>query len=572
MLPNQNQHKFMSSKNGKAVVRIRTPHPHDVLSGRGGGINAHPGNKRFRNWIGARKEAYNLASNKQDKANVSMEVLNLVRKQNPPGRFLAKEENANFGPGVIVGVTGYWLEVDENKAIAKTSQALREGAPKIKAQHGVSAPASRSRPSSAELVSQVRDNAAETGVSHDLGNPSAKRHKSNSVPVPNSAASPSQRFIHGPVLSHPEHFIAPLQDMANLPRLSSPQETVKALASAVKSAAWQHDMQTQRNGAMGPPMPRPASGITAKLFGSREAASTMVADAQRRSNPNSGSPLHYGIVPGAPQGPWHPTAPQSMENRIPFEVLSLPASATPFVSGTPPLVSHSPRSSCCSSSSDMKLEEPLNFSQKKNRGFIAPLARSSSSSSSNKNSPSFYRSHSLATSDDNFDAYGEEFTNPFDDDLYGLGVAAESNPFSSAMPRNSSFSSMHLDDGKNDKAPETTESKSTSSVRRNDVSGKDAKPFQGTKPIGKHDTNEVSASVADSSSAVEAKRTEQSDKDAPLPPCGVEEQKSNLSNISQFGGLSTFSNLGSSASSLSRRLIGSSSPKHTKPPSEIKTS
>lgn len=38
------------------IRRIRQPNPQDVLSGRGGGINSHPGNKAFRQWISERKE------------------------------------------------------------------------------------------------------------------------------------------------------------------------------------------------------------------------------------------------------------------------------------------------------------------------------------------------------------------------------------------------------------------------------------------------------------------------------------------------------------------------------------
>jgi hypothetical protein len=110
------------------IVRIRKPHSNDVLSGRGGGINSHPGNKTFRDWVRERKEAYNLAITKAEKAEIAHEVINLVRSLNPPGRFLQRDPNS---------VTGYswWVEVDSNRALAKTSQALREGAPQIRAAH-----------------------------------------------------------------------------------------------------------------------------------------------------------------------------------------------------------------------------------------------------------------------------------------------------------------------------------------------------------------------------------------------------------------------------------------------------
>lgn len=112
------------------IRRIRQPNPQDVLSGRGGGINSHPGNKAFRQWISERKEKYNLARNKKDKTTVATEVVRQVQQQNPPGRFLTKDTS-------VIGGNGghWWIEVDETRALAKITQALREGAPKIRMAH-----------------------------------------------------------------------------------------------------------------------------------------------------------------------------------------------------------------------------------------------------------------------------------------------------------------------------------------------------------------------------------------------------------------------------------------------------
>lgn len=105
---------------------VHQPHRHDVLCGRGGGINSHPGNQTFRNWVREKKEAYNLAANKIEKAKVSRDVLDQVANLDPPGRFLQREE--------LPGESGpVWVEIDDMKAMAKTSQALREGAPAIRA-------------------------------------------------------------------------------------------------------------------------------------------------------------------------------------------------------------------------------------------------------------------------------------------------------------------------------------------------------------------------------------------------------------------------------------------------------
>lgn len=103
--------------------RIRSPVQHDVLSGRGGNVNAHPGNIQFRDWVSVRKEDYNLARSKQDKAEICREVVAQVLDLG--GRFLAKESPSSQ----------WWIELDDERIMAKTSQALREGAPKIREAH-----------------------------------------------------------------------------------------------------------------------------------------------------------------------------------------------------------------------------------------------------------------------------------------------------------------------------------------------------------------------------------------------------------------------------------------------------
>lgn len=117
----------MSANGGTMLRRIRSPHAHDVLCGRGGGINSHVGNRVFRDWVAERRLDYNLASSKADKARVAKEVMNRVTIQDPPGRFLQRDPTSGIG--------SWWIEVSEEKAMAKTSQALREGAPTIRAQH-----------------------------------------------------------------------------------------------------------------------------------------------------------------------------------------------------------------------------------------------------------------------------------------------------------------------------------------------------------------------------------------------------------------------------------------------------
>ena len=102
---------------------ITHPGPHDILCGRGGGTNAHPGNIKFRKLVAAHKLRY-LAASKSDKPAVAREVVKEWRNLNPPGRFLAKaDEGSNDANGDQLVV---WFDVGDKKAREKASQCLRE--------------------------------------------------------------------------------------------------------------------------------------------------------------------------------------------------------------------------------------------------------------------------------------------------------------------------------------------------------------------------------------------------------------------------------------------------------------
>lgn len=93
----------------------------DVLCGRGGGTHNHPGNRSYRNWVQERKSSYSLAPNKAEKSKIAREVLERVRSSG--GRFLQRNDDTS----------SVWTVVEFSKALSKTSQALREGAPSIRA-------------------------------------------------------------------------------------------------------------------------------------------------------------------------------------------------------------------------------------------------------------------------------------------------------------------------------------------------------------------------------------------------------------------------------------------------------
>jgi hypothetical protein len=98
---------------------ILTPHDHDVLSGRGNFVNYHAGNEFFRALVRKHKVAY-VACPKPQKGKFSRIIIREIQARDPPGRFLKQD------PG-----TKLWYDIGEKKALDKTRQALREGAPEL---------------------------------------------------------------------------------------------------------------------------------------------------------------------------------------------------------------------------------------------------------------------------------------------------------------------------------------------------------------------------------------------------------------------------------------------------------
>lgn len=81
---------------------------HDVLSGRGGRINNHPGNVAFRRIVEDYKKEYlDPRTRKLEKAHVAARLVAQIRSSNPPGRFL-KEDGDNPGMFVEIGDQKAW--------------------------------------------------------------------------------------------------------------------------------------------------------------------------------------------------------------------------------------------------------------------------------------------------------------------------------------------------------------------------------------------------------------------------------------------------------------------------------
>ena len=87
------------------------PTNEDVLMGRGGRSNNHPGNKKYLHAKDSMQERYMKAS-KEEKTGISQELVDLVHGWG--GRFLKLEDG------------GHWYVVDNKTARKKASQTLRE--------------------------------------------------------------------------------------------------------------------------------------------------------------------------------------------------------------------------------------------------------------------------------------------------------------------------------------------------------------------------------------------------------------------------------------------------------------
>jgi len=99
---------------GQIVVTDR-----DILCGRGGATNHHPGNKRFRDLVAMHRPDY-VAAPKISKPAVARRLVRAIRMANPPGRFLRKNNDS------------HWVDIGDKKAAEKASQALREKGPEAR--------------------------------------------------------------------------------------------------------------------------------------------------------------------------------------------------------------------------------------------------------------------------------------------------------------------------------------------------------------------------------------------------------------------------------------------------------
>lgn len=102
-----------ASDNEPTCFSVSEINCNDVLCGRGGGTNSQIGNRQFRKLVNEFQPEYLHARRKQ-KPLIAKRIVQIIRQRG--GRFLRKNDS-----------DGYYFEVGDFKAEAKTSQALREG-------------------------------------------------------------------------------------------------------------------------------------------------------------------------------------------------------------------------------------------------------------------------------------------------------------------------------------------------------------------------------------------------------------------------------------------------------------
>ena len=115
----------MSSSPTEIIIDV---HNNDIIGGRGSLPLRHPGNISYRKIVNSNKQAY-IKSMKNDKLRLSKSIVAAIRETG--GRFLERVSPYNKDED---GTPVAYRDIGDRRAIEKTSQALREGQPKLKKQ------------------------------------------------------------------------------------------------------------------------------------------------------------------------------------------------------------------------------------------------------------------------------------------------------------------------------------------------------------------------------------------------------------------------------------------------------
>lgn len=121
----------MANNGTENVTGITKVNETDIICGRGGLALKHPGNAAYRKIVGVNKEIYATCL-KTEKLRISKSIVAAIREIN--GRFLEREDgktSTTLDEKDADGNPVKWRDIGDKKAIEKTSQALREGQPKL---------------------------------------------------------------------------------------------------------------------------------------------------------------------------------------------------------------------------------------------------------------------------------------------------------------------------------------------------------------------------------------------------------------------------------------------------------
>jgi hypothetical protein len=119
------------SSNENQIIRVTVIGENDIVCGRGGAALRHPGNLAYRKIVNINKTLYATCL-KAEKLRISKSIVAAIREIN--GRFLEREDGkipTTLEDQNPDGTPVTWCDIGDRRAIEKTSQALREGQPKL---------------------------------------------------------------------------------------------------------------------------------------------------------------------------------------------------------------------------------------------------------------------------------------------------------------------------------------------------------------------------------------------------------------------------------------------------------
>ena len=88
---------------------IKELHPNDVIFGRKALAKKQTGNQLLVRLVHQKKHWYKNAFYREEKKLIADDIIKEIKKLNPPGRFLKKDESS-----------GLWIDIGDKKAAEKT--------------------------------------------------------------------------------------------------------------------------------------------------------------------------------------------------------------------------------------------------------------------------------------------------------------------------------------------------------------------------------------------------------------------------------------------------------------------